>query len=95
MEGEITVKSPPSGSNKGSEFTVSLPLTKVADTGEGNIASSFKDQLRSHKTAASENKTVITNGHNAAKPLILLVEDNADVVAYTASCLARLSPGSW
>src|SRR5439155_4329618 len=29
MEGEITVKSPSSGSNKGSEFTVSLPLIKV------------------------------------------------------------------
>ena len=34
MDGEITVKSPPSGSNKGSEFTVLLPLTKVTDTGE-------------------------------------------------------------
>ena len=52
MEGEITVKSPPSGSNKGSEFTVSLPLTKVADTGEGNVASSFKDQLRPHNSGS-------------------------------------------
>ena len=45
--------------------------------------------------AAPENKTVITNGQDAAKPLILLVEDNADVVAYTASCLPdyRLAVG--
>jgi two-component sensor histidine kinase len=37
MDGSITVKSPPSGSNKGSEFTVALPLAKAADTGESNV----------------------------------------------------------
>ncbi len=97
MEGEITVKSPPSGSNKGSEFTVSLPLTKVADAGETNFVPSSKTDHE--QTAAikivSENKTIITNGQDVAKPLILLVEDNADVVAYTASCLPdyRLAVG--
>lgn len=95
MEGEITVKSPPSGSNKGSEFTVSLPLKKVADMGEANVLPLLKISYDHTTVAASENKTVITNGHNDAKPLILLVEDNADVVAYTASCLPdyRLAVG--
>ena len=93
MEGEITVKSPPSGSNKGSEFTVSLPLIKVVDRGEPDDVPLLK--ISYDHTTASENKTVITNGHNATNPLILLVEDNADVVAYTASCLPdyRLAVG--
>jgi YesN/AraC family two-component response regulator len=45
--------------------------------------------------SSAENKTIINNGHGSAKPLILLVEDNADVVAYTASCLPdyRLAVG--
>jgi len=95
MEGEITVKSPPSGNNKGSEFTVSLLLTKVADTGEGNVLPILKISYDHTTAAVSQNKTVITNEHNAASPLILLVEDNADVVAYTASCLPdyRLAVG--
>jgi hypothetical protein len=94
MEGEITVKSPPSGSNKGSEFTVSLPLKKVADT-EDAVVPLLKINYDHQTVTASENKTIITNGHNDANPLILLVEDNADVVAYTASCLPdyRLAVG--
>ncbi len=95
MDGEIMVKSPPSGSNKGSEFTVLLPLTKVTDTEAGNMASLLQISRNHTIPAAPENKTVITNGQDAAKPLILLVEDNADVVAYTASCLPdyRLAVG--
>jgi signal transduction histidine kinase/DNA-binding response OmpR family regulator/ligand-binding sensor domain-containing protein len=95
MEGEINVKSPPSGSNKGSEFTVSLPLTKVANAQEGNIVPLVQIRQKLTSTASSENKTVIANGHDPAIPLILLVEDNADVVAYTASCLPdyRLAVG--
>ena len=34
MEGEITVKSPPTGANKGTEFTVLLPLKKLPATEE-------------------------------------------------------------
>jgi len=96
MDGEITVKSPPSGSNKGSEFTVSLPLIIVAEE-ESNIAPLLK--MKYHEAtvipSALENKKVITNVHSDSKSLILLVEDNADVVAYTASCLPdyRLAVG--
>ncbi|MES2848493.1 MAG: ATP-binding protein [Bacteroidota bacterium] len=96
MEGEITVKSPPTGANKGSEFTVALPLKKLP-VAEDNII--YHDV----KTGFFQNTNVaITNGIELAddkqtktKPLILLVEDNADVVAYTASCLPdyRLAVG--
>src|SRR5204863_8043473 len=78
MAGEIIVKSPAPGSNAGSEFTLSLPLARVADTEESNIILLIKMDRQHSMVAASENKTVITDEHNAAQPLILLVEDNAD-----------------
>jgi DNA-binding response OmpR family regulator len=97
MEGEITVKSPPSGSNKGSEFTVSWPLVKVAKAAESKVAplSTINHEQTNGASLAPENKTIITNRQDTAKPLILLVEDNADVVAYTAGCLPdyRLAVG--
>jgi signal transduction histidine kinase len=74
MEGEITVKSPPSGSNKGSEFTVALPLAKAAYTGESNVVTLLKMDHEQIKAPVVENKTVFTNSGNDAKPLILLVE---------------------
>ncbi|HTN07029.1 hybrid sensor histidine kinase/response regulator transcription factor [Agriterribacter sp.] len=98
MEGEIIVKSPPTGANKGSEFTVVLPLKKVA------VAESAITNTRLKKDVNAQNiKTNATNTIDFAderirkeKPLILLVEDNADVVAYTASCLPdyRLAVGT-
>ncbi len=95
MEGEISVKSPPSGSNKGSEFTVSLPLAKVDDAAENDLSPLLKISDQTTAVFPSENKIVITNENGDSKPLILLVEDNADVVAYTASCLPdyRLAVG--
>ena len=95
MDGEITVKSPPPGSGKGSEFTVSLPLTKVAITEDEDIVPLLQTSHEHPIAAATDQKTIITDDYNAANPLILLVEDNADVVAYTASCLPdyRLAVG--
>ena len=89
MEGEITVKSPPSGNNKGSEFTVALPLTKVPGSIENTGAAFLKTAGDEKKQAVlvPQNKIVISKEQDPAKPLVLLVEDNADVVAYTASCL--------
>lgn len=95
MQGTITVKSPPTGSNKGSEFTVTLPV-KLADgkrevlqeqVFDGGKTTTIKQPLLPENF--SDESSV--NG----KPLILLVEDNADVVAYTASCLPdyRLAVG--
>jgi signal transduction histidine kinase/DNA-binding response OmpR family regulator/ligand-binding sensor domain-containing protein len=96
MEGEITVKSPPTGANRGTEFTVVLPLKKITAT-SNNIDFSNTKETNAQKvnvvtTTAFEN----ADAHQGKqKPLILLVEDNADVVAYTASCLPdyRLAVG--
>ena len=89
MEGEIIVKSPPAGANKGSEFTIVLPLQKSAAI-ENKIVYEVKASTLSLKATTQLLPEVVaaTGVHSTVeKPLILLVEDNADVVAYTASCL--------
>ncbi|HMR83342.1 MAG TPA: hybrid sensor histidine kinase/response regulator transcription factor, partial [Niabella sp.] len=93
MNGEIAVKSPPPGAFKGSEFTVSFPLRKISPV-EENISEDFRERFVSLETVQT-GRTVAETADNINAPLILLVEDNADVVAYTASCLAgyRLAVG--
>ncbi len=95
MEGEIIVKSQLAGANKGSEFTVFIPLKKVAPPAT-DIA------LETNQVVSSKIPVAVLpvydaseNNHQKENPLILLVEDNADVVAYTASCLPdyRLAVG--
>ncbi|MGB5005368.1 MAG: ATP-binding protein [Ferruginibacter sp.] len=95
MDGEISVKSPPTGANKGTEFTVVLPLKRISAT--ENISYPDINDTRLQKAERNKANGV---GHDEEiqtkeKPLILLVEDNADVVAYTASCLPdyRLAVG--
>lgn len=94
MEGEITVKSPPTGANKGSEFTVLLPVTKSLAAVE---TTGIEGQKATYPPGIIPVSNVQMAGANQSKtrPLILLVEDNADVVAYTASCLPdyRLAVG--
>jgi signal transduction histidine kinase/DNA-binding response OmpR family regulator/ligand-binding sensor domain-containing protein len=80
MNGKISIKSPPAGANKGTEFTVTLPLKKVSSAGE---TSAYQVVPVNH----FQKIPVSTEKQTGEKPLILLVEDNADVVAYTASCL--------
>ena len=94
MDGEISVKSPPTGAVKGTEFTVSLPLKKAASH-TGTIINDITTEERAELSTAA---VVVPNAEELKKtnvPLILLVEDNADVVAYTASCLTeyRLAVG--
>ncbi|GAB2839409.1 hybrid sensor histidine kinase/response regulator transcription factor [Ferruginibacter profundus] len=94
MEGEITVKSPPTGATKGTEFTVVLPLKKLPAADEAIEHAPAKDMYAA--TVNLNNTTTVTDEkQDSGKPLILLVEDNADVVAYTASCLPdyRLAVG--
>ncbi|MBC7937475.1 MAG: response regulator [Rhizobacter sp.] len=84
MEGEIIVKSPPAGALKGTEFTVLLPLKKVAAVANDEV-------YTIEKTATAIKSVVISTAdldeNNNDVPLVLLVEDNTDVVAYIASCL--------
>jgi DNA-binding response OmpR family regulator/two-component sensor histidine kinase len=87
MEGEIMVKSPPTGANKGTEFTIMLPLLKLAAI-ENDLQYEVKEST--HATKAAQPLPVVNAIEcepSLEQPLILLVEDNADVVAYTASCL--------
>lgn len=96
MEGEITVKSPPTGANRGTEFTVTLPLLNMPAS--ENIIYPDDIKAASPKPISSHSfSSIIPEEEKQAsqKPLILLVEDNADVVAYTASCLPdyRLAVG--
>jgi DNA-binding response OmpR family regulator/two-component sensor histidine kinase len=85
MDGHIGVKSPPIGANKGAEFTVSLQLLKVNANETEGVNSFDKNSFLSK--AVINNQYIKIENNDKRKPLILLVEDNADVVAYTASCL--------
>ena len=96
MKGVIIVKSPPAGALKGSEFTVSLPLKKVEPVAE-NFLEDVTKQTTSPTVPEADFIVPLAplQERNINFPLILLVEDNADVVAYTASCLPdyRLAVG--
>jgi signal transduction histidine kinase/DNA-binding response OmpR family regulator len=96
MNGQISVKSPPTGSKKGSEFTVILPLEITKEYVEEKATQ--KPATIVHTQTDYKDRTGpigIQNIHKTDKELILLVEDNIDVVAYTASCLQeyRLAVG--
>lgn len=85
MDGTITVKSPPVGATKGTEFLVRIPFSKVMNASIVPIA---KDEFIQQSPASLLRAEPVTEPQKNGKPLILLVEDNADVVAYTAGCLA-------
>lgn len=96
MSGTIVVKSPPVGATKGTEFIITLPLTKVHGVTENLTTASAngKGVVATLQTEAIE----YTDSHptkDKSAPLLLLVEDNVDVVAYAASCLPdyKLSVG--
>jgi signal transduction histidine kinase/DNA-binding response OmpR family regulator/ligand-binding sensor domain-containing protein len=95
MDGDITVKSPPTGANKGSEFTVMLPLKRTVLTATEQLTHEPAIILQHANDAVINSVVVNTEKQNTTQPLVLLVEDNADVVAYTASCLPdyRLAVG--
>jgi DNA-binding response OmpR family regulator len=89
MQGEITVKSPPSGATKGSEFIVMLPMLKVI-AGEEHVTYTLSpENIYTETEEAVTTKTLFSEENQTTqKPLLLLVEDNSDVVAYIASCLS-------
>jgi signal transduction histidine kinase/CheY-like chemotaxis protein/AraC-like DNA-binding protein len=97
MNGTIEVKSPPVGARKGTEFTVILPLHTISGSDE-IVSVHVQDDLKNASAAKFEKQSVPLNTFSNSSinhDLILLVEDNADVVAYTASCLPeyRLAVG--
>lgn len=96
MDGTISVKSPPTGAKVGTEFTVILPLEVINDFVEGHDHKNIVAQVNVPADRVIDKSQInIQNYGNTDKELILLVEDNADVVAYTASCLQdyRLAVG--
>ncbi len=88
MKGTIEVKSPPIGAKKGTEFTVTLPM-KIVDAyiGTPEKSTSLSEPATKILNIDPIYKVETTSKTNNSSELILLVEDNADVVAYTASCL--------
>ena len=101
MEGTITVKSYP---NKGTEFEVTLPIRHVADlkiakhvTEQLHITKPEIAILSDENQAVigSENSTIVLSegipmkmDSYGEKPIVLIADDNADVRAYIAACLA-------
>jgi signal transduction histidine kinase/DNA-binding response OmpR family regulator/ligand-binding sensor domain-containing protein len=104
MEGRISVQSPPVGTRRGSEFTVILPIRQEASMAaatQHQYLEPFKNTPIENTSKASTMSTEAVQSatpaiekqaasfENIEDPLILLVEDNADVVAYIASCLGN------
>lgn len=88
MNGAIAVKSPPVGATKGTEFIITIPLSKVsAADNEGMVMPAYKESSTAVPADEKSMAHVLESVHISSNPLVLLVEDNADVVAYTASCL--------
>lgn len=97
MAGEITVTSVSSGVNRGSEFTVQLPLENAEPPASRiNGTTTVRENTIVLKEAAVPATAAIQEKNEVQGALILLVEDNADVVAYIRSCLPgyRLAVGS-
>ena len=81
LGGSITVSSK---LNKGSQFTVLLPITKEAPLSSPDATQLEIDAVEEYNAAfiTSENRST-----DSALPLALLIEDNADVQQYLTSCL--------
>ena len=88
MNGEIIVKSQPTATNIGTEFTVILPYPINVE-----ITNYFENSFMNNENAPTITQTkeneidISAKNNDIEKQLILLVEDNVDVVTYTASCL--------
>ncbi|HEX2845980.1 MAG TPA: ATP-binding protein [Chitinophagaceae bacterium] len=96
MKGTIAVKSPPVGATKGTEFTITLPLQNVSPEDASAGIPALSKRTAAIPVSSEKGPAIISNEHaDPGTPLILLVEDNVDVVAYTASCLPdyKLSVG--
>lgn len=90
MNGTIAVKSPAVGATKGTEFTITLPLQKASvEDMAATVPLQIKEPAMRMDAVSKEPVLLNYESTGDATPLILLVEDNVDVVAYTASCLPQ------
>jgi signal transduction histidine kinase/DNA-binding response OmpR family regulator/sugar lactone lactonase YvrE len=88
MNGTIEAKSPPVGATRGTEFIIHFPIHTIAAVdAEPVFVAPYKVQEAVEMHEEEARLGFLANNFDDEKPLILLVEDNADVVAYTASCL--------
>lgn len=99
MGGQIHAVSPPVGANVGTEFIVALPLKQTNGVNKMKPVTSMRNVPTSahmpQQVTSSEPHKVQPIAHDtelkeSSNPVILLVEDNADVVAYIAACLKEL-----
>ncbi len=87
LEGTISVKSE---FGKGTEFEVTLPIRNVSEI-QKEAQKEIQQPISIDKSSNSIEEQNITIDHKDSfkeKPLVLIADDNADVRAYIASCLA-------
>lgn len=90
MKGSIEVKSPPVGARQGTEFTITLPMKQFAGLPDTNDLPFITEQHLPFAPVSDPAKTgvVLPPAQPSRPELILIVEDNSDVVAYTAGCIS-------
>ena len=100
LGGQIHAESPPVGARTGAEFIVALPMQadhEVAKLKPPNStyqthqpSSPVLENISYPKRKVDQPILQNNNPKESTQPIILLAEDNADVVAYIASCLMEL-----
>ena len=83
INGDITVKSQP---GKGSEFTVQIPVTRIADSGEYFLKSWYKKEVEV-PPAQKADAIKLKDKAKADLPILLIVEDSKDVSLYLSAIL--------
>lgn len=90
LGGDIRAESPPTGQASGAVFTVLLPVRREAEKRHFQLENLEKSAVENMKAALEpEAKDFPALEKNAARPQLLLVEDNADVMRYMVSLLAE------
>lgn len=86
MKGHISVESE---EGKGSEFTISLPMTQHAPKEKGKGISKLQPEVFSSDVSftQTDRKIEVRPHIPLEKPLLLIVEDNIEVVEYLVSAL--------